>query len=49
VETARKLGCDEAEVAFDQALKKSAKSQPAPEHDPKKRQPKWKKLNTSLG
>jgi hypothetical protein len=34
---ARELGCDEDEVAFDQALKKVAESGPALKHEPKKR------------
>lgn len=36
---ARELGCDEDEVAFDQALKRVAGSKPAPKHEPKKRKP----------
>ena len=36
-ETARKLGCDEDEAAFDAALKKVAEQPPRPKHEPKKR------------
>jgi hypothetical protein len=36
----RELGCDEAEVAFDAALKKIAERAPLPKYEPKKHSPK---------